>query len=117
MKANFPDSLQHMQKELVSKETGIFRMSSMWSEMGKGWKDRACLPTWPLPPSLPPRQAQSIPNTPHGIPGGHIRLERRAGAAAGSNSQQQLSTQYWGACFNLEKSEMGSYHLCIACKC
>lgn len=41
MKANFPDSLQHMQKEPVSKETGIFCMSSMWSEMGKGCEGRA----------------------------------------------------------------------------
>lgn len=68
MKANFPDSLQHMQKEPVSKETGIFCMSSMWSEMGKGCEDRACLPTWLLLPSLPPRQRWSIPNTHHHIP-------------------------------------------------
>ena len=68
MKANFLDLLQHMQKEPVSLETGIFCMSSMWSELGKGCEDRACLPTWLLPPSLPPTQAQSIPNTHCRIP-------------------------------------------------
>lgn len=57
MKANFPDSLQHMQKEPVSKETGIFCMSSMWSEMGKGCEGRASPSVWLLPPPHPQHSA------------------------------------------------------------
>lgn len=80
MKANFPRSLQHMQKEPVSKATGIFCMSSMWSELGKGGEDRAC-----VPPRL-----QSIPVTHHRIPTGQNLLESSSGAAAVSNCQQQV---------------------------
>lgn len=55
-------------KEPVSKETGIFCMSSMWSEKEKGCEDRACPPPWLLlpsfPPSFPPRWARSVPSFP-----------------------------------------------------
>lgn len=60
MKANLPNSLQHMRKEPVSKETEIFCMSSMWPEKEKGCEDRACPPPWLCCcclPSLPPSQA------------------------------------------------------------
>lgn len=43
MKANLPNWLQHMREEPVSKETGIFCMSSMWPE--KGCEGRALLPS------------------------------------------------------------------------
>jgi len=95
MKANFPDSLQHMQKEPVSKETGIFCMSSMWSEMGKGCEGRASPSVWLLPPPHPVQVGMEHPQ--HSA---FRRLHRHAAR---------------GVWFHLEK-QRGSLHLCITCE-
>lgn len=84
MKANFPNSLQHMQKEPVSKETGIFCMSSMRSETGKGCEGRACLPTRLLPPARPPGRAGSIPSAHHRTPARRGGLVQPRAPAASS---------------------------------